>query len=156
MAPGEDHVENSSGSDDLSPPPDDFQNSISVITSSTIANPHPPEKIRKKPGRKPGWSKPKDGESASASTNGEASNPNPDAPRKRVRKPKDPNAPIVPRNRKKKTESLDAPAALAITQSRQDLQPRPPPPTETLNSQTPEFGKNEAIQRYVLALLILK
>lgn len=159
MAPGDDHVDNSSD-EELSPPPPDendfaahHQNSISVIPSTIQAEPHPPEKIRKKPGRKPGWNKPKDGESANASTNGEGSTPNPDAPKKRVRKPKDPNAPVVPRSRKKKTESLDTNAALAIAQPRQDLQPRPPT-AEIVKSQTPDLGKNEAIHRYVLAHLL--
>lgn len=169
MPPPGDHVD-SSGDEDLTPPPHspdeptspsaqvahDFathhQNSISVVAPNPtiqLGPPQVPEKIRKKPGRKPGWNKPKDAEAlAAAAAAAEASNT--DGPRKRAaRKPKDPNAPIVPRARKKKGESLDVPAAQAVAaQSRADLQPRPsaeftfPPPKS-------ETGQNEGIHRLV-------
>ena len=108
-----------------------------VVLGAQVGDVQPEKPARRKPGRKPGYKVPKDPNAAESSAT--------DGPRKRgPRKTKDPNAPPVPR-RKRKLPSLDAPDAAADAEGasmqvitgppRADIQPRPsadfkPPPTD--------------------------
>jgi hypothetical protein len=112
------------------PPPN--QNQIPSHTSEPSMASTPPgqageaeKPARKKPGRKPGWTKLRD-------ANGNYLTEPPEGTRKRVRKPKDPNAP--PQRRKRKTDSGEASDSAMQGMPRTDIQPRPssefnaPPP----------------------------